>query len=126
MATKPAIISTTPEIQTGLISNVAKTLGFTAKDAADILDIPTIGNIYNDVKDSVSTVYKDGEENITLVGSEIKRTKDQAIETVQYSIMLVFVLTGSGLLLYGPQIFKAWEAIYERIKANGILINFSL
>jgi hypothetical protein len=129
MATRPATrpaITTAPADPPGLISNVAKALGLTAKDAAGILDVPTIGTLYTDAKDAVSTVYTDGGEKISSVGIEIKNTKNQAVETVQYSIVLLFILTGSGILLYGPQIFSAWEALYERIKANGVAINFSL
>lgn len=117
----------------GILGSISKGLGLDAKSVASTLDIPTIGDIYDDGKsvvtaigDGVNKVYVDFEQNLSTVGDEIADTKNQAIDTIQYGGTLVFILLGGGVLLYGPQILSAFDALYERVKANGVSFNFQL
>lgn len=117
----------------GLLTKLAESVGLTAKDIGKTLDIPTIGDVIRTgegavktVHDDIMLIYKDGEENVSQIGVEIADTKNQLISTFQYTLTLLFVILGTGVLLYGNDIFSVFLALYERVKANGVSFNFAL
>lgn len=117
----------------GILTKIAETLGVTAKDIGSTLDIPTIGDTVRlassgvkTVHDDIMLIYKDGEENFSEIGNQISDTKNQIIKTIQYTLALMFIIFGASLLLYGPEVFSVFVALYERVKANGVSFSFVL
>lgn len=111
---------------TSAATTIAKALGLDAKNISQIVDIPTIGDLYRDGKGAISTVHTDAVNSVSTLRGDVVETKDQAVETLQYAVLLTFILLGGSVLLYGDKVFSAFVAIYDRIKQNGVLVAFNL
>lgn len=130
MSLKP-LLNTVPD--KGLLTKLAESVGLTAKDISGITDIPTVGDITRSATSGIKTlhddamiIYKDGEENFSEIGRELADTKNQLFGTFHFAVALLFIFLGGSVLLYGPEVFSVFVALYERVKANGVSFSFAL
>lgn len=131
MSLKPLLNNDKPE--KSFIEKLAESVGLKNTDIPSLIGIPNIFNATNvvtsgvkTIHDDAMTIYRDTEENISEVGREIADTKNQIFSTFNYAVTLLFILFGGSVLLYGPEVFSVFVALYERVKANGVSFSFVL
>lgn len=91
-------------------------LGQFAADQAAILSV-------KDVAGGVQRVYTDIDDNFKSTGVFVDDIKNQSFDSITFAGVLIFIVAGTTILLYGPTIFSSLDAISSRIAAHGINIS---